>query len=69
VTKAAEPQICAACAGAGRATILVRTPKPPTSQVTEVLDNGAMPKRLERLADAERLYRERAEADSLKSKE
>lgn len=39
-----------------------RTPKPITSRCVEVLDNGVMPKKLERLVDAERLFRERAEA-------
>ena len=41
---------------------LRRTPVPPSSQVTETLDNGAMTKKLERLADAERLFAERNEA-------
>jgi hypothetical protein len=40
---------------------LRRDPRPPSSRVTEVLDNGAMNKRLERLADAERLFSERNE--------
>jgi putative FmdB family regulatory protein len=40
---------------------LSRDPRPPSSQVMETLDNGIMPKRLERLADAERLFAERAE--------
>lgn len=35
-------------------------PAAPTSQVVEKLDNGAMVRPLERLADAERLYAERA---------
>lgn len=33
-----------------------------TSRAVEVLDNGIMPKKLERLVDAERLYKERNEA-------
>lgn len=41
---------------------LKRDPHPPSSRVTEVLDNGLMTKRIERLADAERLFRERNEA-------
>ena len=36
-----------------------RTPQPMTSRVVEVLDNGIMSRRLERPADAERLFRER----------
>ncbi len=42
---------------------LRREPRPPTSQTVESLDNGHMPKRLERLADAERLFKERDEAN------
>lgn len=38
---------------------LRREPRPPTAQVMETLDNGVMTKRLERLADAERLFEER----------
>lgn len=41
---------------------MVRDPRPPSSRVTEVLDNGLMNKRLERLADAERLFADRHEA-------
>lgn len=41
-------------------TIMVRAPQPPSTRVTETLDNGLMTKRLERLADAERLFGERA---------
>jgi hypothetical protein len=41
---------------------LERTPRPPSARVTETLDNGVMTKRLERLADAERLFSERNEA-------
>lgn len=40
---------------------LRRTPKPPSSRVTETLDNGVMTRKLERLADAERLFAERHE--------
>jgi len=36
-----------------------RMEKPPTSQVLETLDNGLMPKRLERFANAEELYKNR----------
>lgn len=32
----------------------------PTNQVYEVLDNGLMPHKVERLADAERLFKERS---------
>ena len=39
---------------------LKRTPKGPTAQVVERLDNGFMARALERPADAERLFRERA---------
>ena len=39
---------------------LERTPSPPTTQVMETLDNGAMPRRVERLSEAERLFKERS---------
>jgi hypothetical protein len=57
--EAALPQVCCKpdCA-----TALVREPRPPSTRVTETLDNGLMTKRLERLADAERLFAERNEA-------
>lgn len=35
-------------------------PSGPSAAVKEILDNGAMPKAVERFADAERLYHERA---------
>lgn len=41
---------------------MARSPKGMTSRTVEVLDNGVMTKKLERLADAERLFHERAEA-------
>lgn len=37
-----------------------RNPTGPTNQVYERLDNGLMPRTVERLADAERLNKERA---------
>lgn len=42
---------------------LQRTPKPPTTRIVEQLDNGLMGRRLEREADAERLYKERSRQD------
>jgi hypothetical protein len=42
---------------------LVRDPKPPSSQMKESLDNGVMTRRVERLQNAEELYRERAKND------
>jgi len=41
-------------------TTMVRMSKPPTSQVLETLDNHLMPKRLERLVNAEELYKNRS---------
>lgn len=38
--------------------LLHRTEKPPTSRITETLDNGAMVKKLERLANATEVYEE-----------
>lgn len=59
----AERVRCPACGGA-----LKRVPKPPTCTVTETLDNGFMTKRLERPADAERLYKERGALDPSREK-
>ena len=36
---------------------------PPTSRIIETLDNGLMTRAVERPADTERLYKEKAEAD------
>lgn len=51
--QAREPRICVC------GEVLSRDPHPPSSQAVETLDNGIMPRRLERLADAERLFAER----------
>ena len=48
-----------ACAGCG-ALALQRAARGPSSAVKETLDNGAMTSRLERFANAEELYAERA---------
>lgn len=53
--QALMPPPCPKCAGK-----LVRRPIAPSTHVKEKLDNGAMPKAVERFADAERLYKERA---------
>lgn len=44
------------CACGGK---MMRAPKGGSSQVMETLDNGVMTKRVVRLADAERLYKNR----------
>lgn len=44
-------------------SLLNRTPKGPSTSVKERLDNGLMPKAIERYSEAERLYAERAAAD------
>lgn len=53
------------CKGCGAA--LKRDPQPPSTQVLERLDNGAMARRVERLSNAEQLYRDRANADPRKN--
>jgi putative FmdB family regulatory protein len=53
---------CPKCKGELR-----RTPKGATANVIERLDNGLMTKAVERPAEAERLYKERAEADMRKT--
>jgi ribosomal protein L37AE/L43A len=42
------------------ATKMERNAQPPTTQITETLDNGVMVRKLERLADAEQIFHERA---------
>ncbi len=42
--------------------------KPPTTQVKEILDNGIMSHRIERLKDVEQLSKERARNDPSKKK-
>lgn len=51
---------CRACGGLAR-----RDPTGATSRSVEVLDSPLRNKKLERLVDAERLFRERAEKDKL----
>lgn len=43
-----------------------REPRPPSTHVIETLDNGHMVKKVERFADAEHLFRERAKNDPRK---
>lgn len=40
---------------------LIRDPHPPSTQAVETIDTGRTPRALTRLADAERLFNERAE--------
>lgn len=56
-----KPRECSTCH-----EILVRDPQPPSTQVMEELDNGAMGKRVERLKDAEILRLDRAQSDPRK---
>jgi hypothetical protein len=55
--EAKEERICDLFGCRGRMT---RTPKPPTARITETLDNGLMPRAIERPADAEQLHNEMA---------
>jgi hypothetical protein len=43
--------------------VAVRTPSGASSRCTEIIDNGIMTKKIERLVDAERLFKERHEAN------
>lgn len=65
-TRLLEPHQVAAATCRGCGGLLRRTPVAPTTTVMEVLDNGHMTKAVERPADAERLYHERARADNAK---
>lgn len=53
--------LCDKCGGQ-----MKRSPQPPSAIKKEVLDNGVMTKRVERLADAERLVKERSREDNRK---
>jgi hypothetical protein len=48
------------CQWNGCKGILKRAAKPPTARITETLDNGLMPRAIERPADAEQLHNEMA---------
>lgn len=48
------------CRMEGCGGILQRVARSPSVQIVETLDNGLMPRKLERLADAERIHEERA---------
>lgn len=56
-----EPQICCE-------TEMERSPKPMTSRVTEVLDNGIMAHQIERLVDADNIFKERSDNHNRESK-
>jgi putative FmdB family regulatory protein len=55
VEKAADPVECPHCKVG-----MERAPMPPTSMVKEVLDNGLMSRKVERLANAEEIGRDRS---------
>ncbi len=57
-TEARLPLPCTQCAGKMKRDVQV-----PSMQVVERLDNGLMPRAVERLADAERLFKDRAKGD------
>jgi len=49
--------------------LLIRTPEPPSASVKERLDNGLQARVVERIADAERIFRERSKtSEELKEK-
>lgn len=39
---------------------MTRAPRPPSSKAVEVLDNGLMSRKVERIADADRIFKERS---------
>jgi putative FmdB family regulatory protein len=59
-----NPQSCPRCGA-----VMERAPSPPSTQVLETLDNGIMARRVERLANAEELLRERAKSDPSKRRD
>lgn len=64
VEAAADPRDCATCGGA-----MQRDMRGATTQTMEVLDDGIRPVRLERYAEAERIYKEREWAHDQKYKD
>jgi hypothetical protein len=60
--QAGAENICPDCKN-----VLKRAPKPPTANVVETLDNGHMPRRVERPADVERLIADRTRKASTES--
>lgn len=58
---AKRDQRCPTCSA-----VLVRAPSAPSTSVVERLDNGHMPRAVERPAEAERLFRERSKIDPSK---
>lgn len=53
-------QTCKECSGE-----LVREAKAPSTQVMETIDNGLMPRKVERLKDTVELFRDRAKANKV----
>jgi protein-arginine kinase activator protein McsA len=58
LAKAKPDTVCTKCF-----VLMERQMAPPDVQVKEVLDNGAMPRKVERFKDAEQLFRDRAKRD------
>ena len=54
-----KPRFCLECGQS-----LVRAPKGFSSNITETLDNGIMVRKIERIAGAEEIFKERAKKDS-----
>jgi len=44
--------------------VMLRIMQPPTTRVVEILDNGLMPRKIERLSEAERFSKERSKNNS-----
>lgn len=61
VEESKKPQPCPQCKAD-----MERDQTGPTRQVMERLDNGLMPRAVERLSEAERLYKERADKFKVK---
>lgn len=59
VAKMKAPHPCPVCKEP-----MQRSPRPISSKIVETLDNGLMSRRVERPADSERLFKERAAADN-----
>lgn len=52
-------QVCPTCSKP-----LKRTPKPASTSIMETLDNGLMPRKVERLANAEEIFHDRSQIEN-----
>jgi hypothetical protein len=59
-----EERAQVACIICDCGSFMERNAQAPSARVTEVLDNGMMVRKVERLQDAERIYKDRSHGDN-----